>query len=85
MERKQKIDLLKGIANGSRDLKELLVLNDPIIVDEADSRPIIEAIKSNGNTIIYSKDFDKMDAAGLIRGLVFDLRNKQIKLYHSVK
>lgn len=85
MQRKQKIDLLKGIANGTRDLKELAIINDPFIIDQTDSRPIIEAIISNNNNIIYSKDFERMNAAGLIQGFVIDLRNRQTKLYHSTK
>ena len=80
MERRQKIDLLKGIANGSRNVKELLVLNDPIIIDKTDSRPIIEAIKKNGSSIIYSKDFERMNAAGLLKGFAIDLRQGGTKL-----
>lgn len=78
MERKQKIELLKGIANGSRDLKELAVIHDPFIIDESDHRPIIEAIKINGSNIIYAKDFERLEQ--FITGFVCDLRNGSMVL-----
>lgn len=79
MERKQKIELLKGITKGTIPLKSLMIKQDPFVVDEDDNRDIITAIKSN-NTVILSKDFKKFEASGLIKGFVIDLRNRQTKL-----
>ncbi len=78
MERKEKIEILRGIKTGERDISEFLIKDNFIIIDENDKRPIIKAVKANGNEIIYAKDFDRM--AGLIKGFVLDLRNEQIKL-----
>lgn len=79
MDRKQKIELLTGIQKGTISLKELIIRQDPFIIDANDNRPIIKAIKNN-NTVILSKDFEKLKTDGLIKGFVIDLRNKQTKL-----
>lgn len=80
MERKQKIELLTGIANGSIPLKNLMIKEDPIIVDDNDDRPLIQVIKSN-NTVILSKDFERLEASGLIKGFVIDLRSGKTQMY----
>jgi len=78
MDRKQKIELLTGIQKGTISLKELMIQQDPFIIDANDNRPIIAAIKSN-NTVLLSKDFEKLKADGLIKGFAIDLRGRQIK------
>ena len=55
MKRQEKIKLLTGIQKGVIPLKTLLVKQDPFIIDETDSRPVIQAIKENQNTIVLFK------------------------------
>ncbi|MEO9146186.1 MAG: hypothetical protein ABI237_11590 [Ginsengibacter sp.] len=79
MERKEKIELLKGISKGTRKIDELLNIHDPVIIDENDNRPIIIAIKANGR-VILAKDFERLRERNLITGFAIDLRNKNFKL-----
>ncbi len=81
MERKEKIEFLKALQKGKRNVEELLIKDSPIVIDENDTRPIIEIIKNNcGSDIIMAKDFEKRQETGLIKGFVIDLREGKYTL-----
>ncbi|MGN6297931.1 MAG: hypothetical protein ACTHM7_14185 [Ginsengibacter sp.] len=82
MNRKEKIELLNGIAKGNRQLKELSIIHDPIIIDKNDNRPIITAAKGNVESIVLSEDIESLEADELMKGFAVNLKTYTFSIYN---
>ena len=76
MDRKEKINLLKGLSNGTRSLKELQIRYDLFICDTDK----LVKMGVDGKDIVTRAEFDKLESQGLVKGFVIELNDNSISL-----
>jgi hypothetical protein len=76
MNRQEKINLLKGIANGTRSLSELQIRYDLFICDTDK----LVKMGVDGKHIVSRAEFDKLESQGLVKGFVTEINDNSIRL-----
>jgi len=77
MNRQEKINLLKGIANGTRSLSELQIRYDLIICDTDK----VQNMGVDKKDIVTRAEFDKLESQGLVKGFVIELNDNSISIF----
>ena len=72
MERKQKIDLLKGIATGTKTINDLNVRHDLFVCDEPEKHQHL-LWHLNKDNIVTLKEYEQLCEQGLVKGAVFGI------------
>ena len=78
MTREEKINLLKGFANGTRSLNELQIKYDLFICDTDK----LVKIGIDKKDIVTQTEFNQLESQGLIKGIVINMNTFSIYQYN---